>query len=100
MARTTASVGESLVAGAIFTIPAFIIAGAWAEFNLRDAMLIMGIGGVLGVLFVIILRRPLVVEAELPVPESVAAAEIVKAGQKGQTGAGLWWRMQHGLARC
>jgi putative OPT family oligopeptide transporter len=41
------------------------------------------------VLFVIVLRRPLVVEAELPYPESVAAAEIVKAGQKGQTGAGL-----------
>jgi putative OPT family oligopeptide transporter len=89
LARTTASVGESLVAGAIFTIPAFLIAGAWAEFNLRDAMLIMGIGGVLGVLFVILLRRPLVVEADLPFPESVAAAEIVKAGQKGQTGAGL-----------
>ena len=89
LARTTASVGESLVAGAIFTIPAFVISGAWTEFNLQDAMLIMGIGGVLGVLFVIILRRPLVVEAELPYPESVAAAEIVKAGQKGQTGAGL-----------
>jgi putative OPT family oligopeptide transporter len=89
LARTTASVGESLVAGAIFTIPAFLIAGAWTEFNLRDAMLIMGIGGVLGVLFVIVLRRPLVVEADLPFPESVAAAEIVKAGQKGQTGAGL-----------
>ncbi len=89
LARTTASVGESLVAGAIFTIPAFVISGAWPEFNLQDAMMIMGIGGVLGVLFVILLRRPLVVEAELPFPESVAAAEIVKAGQKGQTGAGL-----------
>jgi putative OPT family oligopeptide transporter len=89
LARTTASVGESLVAGAIFTIPAFIISGAWDDFNLRDATLIMTIGGVLGVLFVIILRRTLVVEAELPFPESVAAAEIVKAGQKGQSGAGL-----------
>jgi putative OPT family oligopeptide transporter len=89
IARTTASVGESLVAGAIFTIPAFVIAGAWTEFNLRDATLIMGIGGVLGVFFVIILRRSLVVEAGLPFPESVAASEIVKAGQKGQTGAGL-----------
>jgi len=89
IARTTASVGESLVAGAIFTIPAFMISGAWTEFNLRDATLIMGIGGVLGVLFVIILRRSLVVEADLPFPESVAASEIVKAGQKGQTGAGL-----------
>jgi putative OPT family oligopeptide transporter len=89
LARTTASVGESLVAGAIFTIPAFILSGAWDDFNLRDATLIMAIGGVLGVLFVIILRRTLVVEADLPFPESVAASEIVKAGQKGQTGAGL-----------
>ena len=89
LARTTASVGESLVAGAIFTIPAFLISGAWAEFNLLDATLIMGIGGVLGVLFVIVLRRPLIVESDLPYPESVAASEIVKAGQKGQTGAGL-----------
>ena len=47
----------------------------------------MLIGGVLGVLFIIILRRTLVVEADLPFPESVAAAEIVKAGQGGQTGA-------------
>jgi len=89
IARTTASVGESLVAGAIFTIPAFMISGAWTSFNLQDATLIMLIGGVLGVLFVIILRRALVVEADLPFPESVAASEIVKAGQKGQTGAGL-----------
>jgi len=89
IARTTASVGESLVAGAIFTIPAFLISGAWEEFDLRDATAIMLIGGVLGVLFVIILRRALVVEADLPFPESVAASEIVKAGQKGQTGAGL-----------
>jgi putative OPT family oligopeptide transporter len=97
LARTTASVGEALVAGAVFTIPAFIIAGAWTDFNLRDAMLIMGVGGVLGVLFVILLRRPLVVEAELPFPESVAASEIVKAGQKGQTGAGLVF-MSMGIA--
>jgi len=89
ISRTTASVGESLVAGAIFTIPAFILTGAWSEFNYLDASLIMGIGGVLGVLFVIVLRRTLVVESDLPFPESVAAAEIVKAGQKGQTGAGL-----------
>ncbi|MGD8441274.1 MAG: OPT/YSL family transporter, partial [Holophagae bacterium] len=59
IARTTASVGESLVAGAIFTIPAFLISGAWDEFDLRDATAIMIIGGVLGVLFVIILRRAL-----------------------------------------
>jgi putative OPT family oligopeptide transporter len=87
IARTTASVGEALVAGAIFTLPAFVISGAWEELNIVYSMLIMMIGGILGVLFVIVLRRTLVVEADLPFPESVAAAEIVKAGQGGQTGA-------------
>jgi putative OPT family oligopeptide transporter len=86
-ARTTASVGEALVAGAIFTIPAFVISGAWEEIHYLEATAIMLIGGVLGVLFVIVLRRTLVVEAELPFPESVAASEIVKAGQGGATGA-------------
>ncbi len=87
IARTTASVGEALVAGAIFTIPAFVISGAWDELHYWESTAIMVIGGVLGVLFVIVLRRTLVVEADLPFPESVAAAEIVKAGQGGQTGA-------------
>ena len=87
IARTTASVGEALVAGAIFTLPAFIIAGAWEELRYWESTMIMLVGGVLGVLFVIMLRRTLVVEADLPFPESVAASEIVKAGQGGDTGA-------------
>ncbi|KPJ94170.1 MAG: hypothetical protein AMS18_04225 [Gemmatimonas sp. SG8_17] len=87
IARTTASVGEALVAGAIFTIPAFIISGAWSELRYIESTAIMLIGGVLGVLFVIVLRRTLVVEADLPFPEAIAAAEIVKAGQGGRTGA-------------
>jgi putative OPT family oligopeptide transporter len=87
LARTTASVGEALIAGAIFTIPAFVISGVWSELHYWESTAIMLIGGVLGVLFVIILRRSLVEEADLPFPESVAAAEIVKAGQGGQTGA-------------
>ncbi|MCJ7627509.1 MAG: oligopeptide transporter, OPT family, partial [Longimicrobiales bacterium] len=87
IARTTASVGEGLVAGAIFTIPAFLISGAWDDLHYWESTAIMLIGGVLGVLFIIVLRRTLVVEADLPFPESVAAAEIVKAGQGGQTGA-------------
>jgi putative OPT family oligopeptide transporter len=89
IARTTASVGEALVAGAIFTIPALILSGAWEEFHYLESTAVMMIGGVLGVLFVIVLRRTLVVEADLPFPESVATAEIVKAGQAGQSGAGL-----------
>ncbi|MBN1406882.1 MAG: oligopeptide transporter, OPT family [Calditrichaceae bacterium] len=88
IARTTASVGEALVAGAIFTIPAFVISGVWEELRYWESTLIMLIGGLLGVLFITILRRSMVEETDLPFPESVAAAEIVKAGQGGQTGAG------------
>jgi putative OPT family oligopeptide transporter len=87
IARTTASVGEALIAGAIFTLPAFVITGAWDDLRYLPSTVIMMIGGVLGVLFVIVLRRTLVVESDLVFPESIAAAEIVKAGQGGQTGA-------------
>lgn len=86
--RTTASVGEALVAGAIFTIPAFVISGVWDTLHYLESTAIMLVGGILGVLFVIVLRRTLVEEANLPFPESVAAGELVKAGQGGQTGAG------------
>ncbi|MEE2638747.1 MAG: oligopeptide transporter, OPT family [Acidobacteriota bacterium] len=87
ISRTTASVGEALVAGAIFTIPAFVISGVWDELRDWESTAIMLVGGLLGVLFIIVLRRTMVVEADLPFPESVAAAELVKAGQGGQTGA-------------
>jgi putative OPT family oligopeptide transporter len=87
VARTTASVGEALVAGAIFTLPAFVIAGVWDELRYYESTAIMLIGGTLGVLFVIVLRRTLVEQADLPFPEAVAAGELVKAGQGGQTGA-------------
>ena len=87
IARTTASVGEALIAGAIFTIPAFLISGVWTDFNYWESTLIMLAGGVLGVLFIIFLRRVLVQESDLPFPESVACAELTKAGQAGETGA-------------
>ena len=70
LARTTASVGEALVAGAIFTIPAFVISGAWDTLHYWESTAIMMIGGILGVLFVIVLRRTLVVEADLPLREA------------------------------
>ena len=88
IARTTASVGEALVAGAIFTLPAFVITEVWESIRYFESTLIMLVGGTVGVLFVIVLRRTLVEESDLPFPESVAAAEIVKAGQGGATGAG------------
>ncbi len=87
MARTTGAVGEALAAGAIFTIPAFIIAGVWDEFHYLQSTLLMLVGGVLGVLFVIILRRTLIEDATLPYPESKACAEIVKIGQGKSSGA-------------
>lgn len=89
LARTTGAVGEALAAGAVFVIPAFVISGVWSSFDYFKSTLLMLLGGVLGVLFVIILRRTLVEDQTLPYPESKACAEIVKAGQHGATGAGL-----------
>lgn len=97
-ARTVGSIGESIAAGAIFTIPAFMIAGVWDEFyttqHYIEATLIMFVGGVIGILFVTILRRVMVEDRELPFPESVAASEIHKAGRSGKSGAKfLFWAM-------
>jgi putative OPT family oligopeptide transporter len=90
MARTVGSIGESVAAGAIFTIPAFVISGIWPKFftagNYVTSSLIMFAGGVLGIMFVALLRRVMVEDAELPYPESVAAAEIHKAGARGGNG--------------
>jgi putative OPT family oligopeptide transporter len=90
--RTAASVGEALVAGAIFTIPAFVMVNVdgqrlWTSFSYWETTLVLLVGGVLGILFVILLRRTLTVDAGLPFPESRACAEIVKAGQRGDAGA-------------
>ncbi len=89
MARTVGSIGESVAAGAIFTIPAFIISGIWSDLqgHYLEATAIMMIGGVIGVFFVTVLRRVMVEDVELPFPESVAAGEIHKAGRSGGTGA-------------
>jgi len=91
IARTVGSIGESIAAGAIFTIPAFLISGAWTKFNTLEAYLkssaLMFVGGLLGIMFVTFLRRVMVSDPDLVFPESVAAAEIHKAGQKGSQGA-------------
>ncbi|BDU78238.1 OPT family oligopeptide transporter [Mesoterricola sediminis] len=90
MGRTVGSIGESVAAGAIFTIPAFVISGIWPKFfsaaNYLTSTAIMFVGGTLGIMFVALLRRVMVEDAELPYPESVAAAEIHKAGAKGGGG--------------
>src|SRR6201997_5472406 len=90
IARTVGSIGESVAAGAVFTIPAFVMAGLWPGLT-RDkywnSVALMVIGGTLGILFVTLLRRVMVEDPELPYPESVAASEIHKAGQQGAKAA-------------
>lgn len=91
IARTIGSIGESVAAGAVFTIPAFVIAKAWPSFDFEHAYwkstALMMVGGVLGILFVSLLRRVMVEDPDLPFPESVAASEIHKAGQQGSKAA-------------
>jgi len=91
IARTVGSIGESVAAGAIFTLPAFVLSGAWPAFSVHEAywksVALMAVGGTLGILFVTLLRRVMVEDPELPFPESVAASEIHKAGQQGSKAA-------------
>jgi putative OPT family oligopeptide transporter len=90
MARTVGSIGESVAAGAVFTIPAFVLAEIWPGLGMEkywQSVALMVIGGLLGILFVTLLRRVMVEDKELPFPESVAAAEIHKAGQRGSGAA-------------
>jgi len=90
IARTIGSIGESVAAGAVFTIPAFVIAELWPGLTREQywkAVALMVIGGTLGILFVTLLRRVMVEDPELPYPESVAASEIHKAGQQGAKAA-------------
>jgi putative OPT family oligopeptide transporter len=82
--QTMASAGESVSAGIIFTVPALVIAGVWTDFPYWKVTLIGMLGGVLGVLFMIPLRKTLIVEEqELIYPEGVACAQVLEAGQEG-----------------
>jgi putative OPT family oligopeptide transporter len=90
IARTVGAIGESVAAGAVFTIPAFVLAGLWPTLGIErywQSVALMVIGGLLGILFVTLLRRVMVEDSELPFPESVAASEIHKAGQQGARSA-------------
>ncbi|ASP40205.1 oligopeptide transporter, OPT family [Bacterioplanes sanyensis] len=80
MVQTSASAGESLVAGIIFTVPALVLMGAWSEYSYWPLVSVAVLGGVLGVAFTIPLRRALIIEAQLTFPEGVATAEVLKTG--------------------
>ena len=84
--QTAASAGESLAAGVIFTIPALVLLGYWDTFNYLEVAKIAAIGGVIGVLFTVPLRRALIVTANLKYPEGVATAEVLRAGNAAKEG--------------
>jgi putative OPT family oligopeptide transporter len=84
--QTVASAAGTLSA-IIFVLPGLVIVGWWTGFPFWESFLICLSGGVLGVLFTIPLRRALVTNSDLPYPEGVAAAEVLKVGSgtRGET---------------
>jgi putative OPT family oligopeptide transporter len=85
--QTGASAGSSIASGVIFTIPALVILGYWSSFEYMWVLAIAGLGGLLGVIFSVPLRRSLIVDQGLAFPEGKAAAEVLKTGEN--PGAGL-----------
>jgi putative OPT family oligopeptide transporter len=85
--QTAASAGESLAAGVIFTLPALVLLNYWDAFDYIWVSVIAGIGGLLGVLFTVPLRRSLIVEQQLSYPEGTATAEVLQVGEKPGNGA-------------
>lgn len=84
--QTMASAGESLAAGVIFTVPALLVMGIWDDIDPLQTFIIAFLGGVLGTMFTIALRRVFIVEEALPYPEGVACTEVLIAGEKGGSG--------------
>lgn len=94
MVQTVASAGSAVVSGMLFTIPALMIlkdsAGnpIWDSIHYWETTIIGVVGGMLGVLFTVPLRRALIVEENLAFPEGVATAEVLKSGESGGSGVG------------
>jgi len=84
--QTGGSAGTSLASGVIFTIPALVILGFWKDFDFWWVLGISGLGGLLGVLFSVPLRRSLIVDQQLAFPEGKAAAEVLRAGEDPSRG--------------
>ena len=85
--QTMASAGESLAAGVIFTVPAMLVIGIWVDIQWFPTLAIALLGGLLGTMFTIALRRLFIVEEALPYPEGVACREVLVAGEEGGSGA-------------
>ncbi len=87
MVQTIASAGEALAGGVIFTLPALVLMGYWTYFPFLETVSIAIVGGLMGILMSVPLRRALIVEQPLPFPEGVATAEVLKAGEGSSRGA-------------
>ena len=85
--QTSASAGESLAAGIIFTMPALILIGVWKEFDMFLTTVIAFTGGLLGILFMIPMRQVFIVKNEdnLQYPEGLACASVLEAGQESSS---------------
>ncbi len=86
---TGASAGSSIAAGPVFTMPALVILGHWSSFPYWWVFTIIGLGGLLGVLFSVPLRRTLIIDQDLQFPEGVATAELLRASSDASGGARL-----------
>ncbi len=87
--QTCASAGESLAAGIIFTMPAMILIGFWDSFDFWSVTIIALTGGLLGILFMIPMRKVFILNNdELAFPEGVACAAVLEAGEGESKGEG------------
>jgi putative OPT family oligopeptide transporter len=83
--QTVASAAGTLAA-IIFVLPGLVIVGWWQGFPYWTTMILTALGGILGVMFSVPLRRALVVDTDLPYPEGVAAAEVLLVGEQSRDG--------------
>lgn len=84
--QTAASAGEAVAAAVVFTVPALLIMGYWSDFSFWQTFMIVAVGGTLGVMFSIPLRRAFVIESDLKFPEGIATGEVLKAGDNIASG--------------
>ncbi len=94
-----AASGEALAAGVIFTIPALVVIGVWTQIHYLETTVIALIGGILGVLWMVLLRRALIVKTDLPFPEGIAVAAVINTAvgseeeEKDEGGGGSLWML-------
>jgi len=77
--------GECIAAGVIFTIPALLLLGAWTEIHYLETTLVALLGGLIGILWMVPLRRALVIKTDLPFPEGIAVAAVLTTTVGGET---------------